>query len=309
MSRRVFQLTLIAFAFSAIACGCNRSQAPADEVAGLRKLDPANYSSLPNPEPPADYAALTGVSDTDAPNGRLLGWLGHLDPEDTDRDPITIDFAAIESLQNGAETFDCGPYIFDDSLRDALRNAPKLKWLRAGRKTTSSDLEWICELTALRGLCLKDANLTDANLAQLGSLAELQWLVLGGASLPKNGSLPELPNLESLHMRYCNIGDSYSPATGQFPKLRAVSLADTDVTDNGIAQLVLANPEIRYLHLFGCDGVTSKSAAEIGKLKNLRYTHLGYTPLSRDLYENWAGGDGLQRLQILIPKCYIGIGS
>ena len=53
----------------------------------------------------------------------------HLDPEDTDRDPITIDFAAIESLQNGAETFDCGPYIFDDSLRDAIKDLEP--WLTA----------------------------------------------------------------------------------------------------------------------------------------------------------------------------------
>ena len=307
--RQTSQLIVFVFVCCAFVCGCNTSESISDGLAGLPQLDRADYSDLPNPEPPSDYAALTGVSDAESPNERLLGWLGHLDPEDTDHAPAIIDAKAIESLQDGAETFDCGPYIFDDSLRDALRNATSLKWLRAGRKTTSSDLNWICELTGLHGLSLNNADLTKADLDQLARLHRLQWLVLSGASLPANGSLPELPNLESLHMRFCNVGDSYAPTIGLFPKLRAVSMANTNITDTGIAKLVAANPELKYLHLFGCDAVTAKSAVEIGKLNNLRYAHLGFTSLSRELYENWVGGDGLPRLQILIPKCYIGIGS
>jgi Leucine-rich repeat (LRR) protein len=289
--------------------GCTDSQSSQHSTTALPAISRQNYSEIPNPEPPEDYAAMTGVSAPDAPNEKLLGWLGHLDPEDTELEPIAIDIAAIESLRTGAELFDCGPYIFNNQLRDAIKDAPNLKWLRAGRKTKPADLDWICNLTQLQGLSLKHAELSIADLSQLEKLSGLKWLVLSGASLPLNSSLPKLPNLESLHMRYCDIGDSYAPTIGQYPRLRAVSMADTKVSDLGIRRLVAANPELRYLHLFGCKNVSRKSAPEIGKLKQLRYTHLGHTPLSSELYENWSGGDGLPRLQVLIPNCYIGIGS
>ena len=289
--------------------GCRDSHSSHNSANALPELGRLSYSEIPIPEPPEDYASLTGVSDPEAPNEKLLGWLGHLDPEDTELEPVTIDLAAVESLRNGAVIFDCGPYIFDDRLSNAIKNAPNLKWLRAGRKTTSAELVWICQLNRLRGLSLKHAELSDADLSQLKKLSGLKWLVLSGASLPLNSSLPKLPNLESLHMRYCDIGDSYVPTIGQFPQLRCLSMADTNVSDIGIKRLVDANTKLRYLHLFGCKSVTAKSALEIGKLKQLRYTHLGHTALSRELYENWSGGDGLPRLQVLIPKCYIGIGS
>jgi hypothetical protein len=299
---------IAACSLAVLLLGCRESQSSRNlgDESGR-----SNYSQIHNPDLLLDYATLTGVSSTDAPNAILLGWLGHLDPEDRELEPVAIDLAAIESLQNGASVFDCGPYIFDERLRGALESAPDLKWLRTGSKTSSADLVWICQLNGLRGLSLKHAELSDADLSQLEKLVGLKWLVLSGASLPPKSSLPKLPNLESLHMRYCDIDDSYVPTIGQYPRLRAVSMADTNVSDAGIKQLVAANPELEYLHLFGCKNVTGESAPVIGQLKQLRYTHLGHTPLSDELYESWhgGGGDGLPRLQVLIPNCRIAIGS
>jgi hypothetical protein len=167
-----------------------------------------------------------------------------------------------------------------------------------GVGATSEDLQWICKLTNLRGICLAYAELQDADLECLRSLKHLQWLNLLEAKLPKSdvSRLPDFPDLEVLFFDGDDVTDDHLPEIGQCPKLEVLTLNYSAITDNGIRKIVQAHPRLRFLHLAHARGVTNLSVPELAKLKELKFMHLGDT----SLYE-------IRQLRNRLPNCFISI--
>jgi len=257
---------------------------------------------VPRPEPP-NYVTLLGVTGPNAPNELLIEWGRRQLAQRSES--LEADEEVIKRIES-AESFDCLPYTMTDELKRALVQGPRLKWLKADRKASADDLEWIVKLE-LRGLSLAGADLQNADLGVLRKLDELQWLNLAGTKLPPSGKgLPHLPKLEVLFLDESG-SDDYLPAPGQFPKLKALGLRFSTVTDDGLKKLVEANAKLRYLNVAGVQGVTSRSIPVLGKLQLLEYLHVGNTELERESYS--VQDDTIPELQRLLPKCYIGVGS
>ncbi len=270
-----------------------------DEKKRERLREDAKFDkAMPN------WTTLLGVSSDNAPNGLLLKWLRpHKVPES---DLVQIDQAAIENLKT-AVSFDCTSYLLDDTLKQALQEAPELRWLRIGRHATSDDLPWICELTNLQGLSLSKADMSSADFSLFQNLKDLEWLNMRGIKLPQTEFRPfKLPQLEVWVLSSQSATNKHLPALGQFPKLQVFSVKHSQVDDDGIRQLVRANPELRYLHIYNVQGITSKSVPELAKLKRLQYLHVGTTRLEQEqLGKEWA----VSVLQKQLPNCLVAEGS
>ena len=121
-----------------------------------------------------------------------------------------------------------------------------------------------------------------------------------------NGArFPHLPQLEVLILNSGHVVDAHLPAIGQVPKLRVLSVPLSSITDNGLKNVVEANPNLEYLSLYFARGITKKSIRELAKLRQLKYLHIGRTTLEGQLgAENAAA-----RLQWRLPNCFIGIGE
>lgn len=290
-----------------LIAGCN-SESPQDsrpQDSGSSAYGPEGLPTTVPPPSREQYAQIIGLSSEDAPNDVLLHWLGD---GPSPSQPVPIPARVIEELQSTAESFDCTPYIIDGGLKQAVIEAPRLRWLLAGRGVTSQDLAWICRLRHLRGLSLRGADLRGADLGLLEKLEDLQWLCLRGADLRSPVSrLPRVPELEVLDLKFSTVTDADMPSCGQFPKLKVLSICGTAVTDDGLKRVVEANPSLRYLKLSRAKHITEKAFPELIKLKQLEYIHVGSTPLEHFLFAD--DFRALIELQRELPLCYIGTGT
>jgi hypothetical protein len=252
-----------------------------------------------------EYTRIIGVSSADAPNDMLLHWTGD---NLSETEPRRIPPQVVKDLQSTAKSFDCTPYSIDDTLKRTVTEAPRLRWLRIGYRTTSRDLAWVCQLRHLRGLSLRGADLRGADLDSLQKLEDLEWLDLSETDLRSIAArLPPLPRLQVLLLKSSTVTDADLPSSGQFPSLKVLSLRHTNIADEGLKRVIEANPNLRYLHFSRSPGITEKSFPELIKLKQLEYMHVGSTPL-----EDFLCADryrALIELQRQLPKCYIGMGT
>lgn len=234
----------------------------------------------------ADIRSLLSVSDPDLPNDVLFDW-----PSDTSPRVLghsQVDETTLERLRFNADVFDCEPYLMDDALRTALQGAGHLTWLRVGTKTIVEDLRWVGELSRLRGLSLRGADLSKADLGFLRALVRLQWLDLSNTVLPAaaNSQFPSLPCLEVLYLADAHVTDDQIPVNSPSPKLKAICVRGSLITDAGLASLVDAYPNLQYLHLSRSPNITRQSLPVLMKLKRLEYLHIGGTPIERALSWN-----------------------
>ena len=212
--------------------GAERDWLAWQNATGRTKMELFAYSLDP-------LRRIYGLDDPSAPNYYLLKWGPRF--ESTLAVPQPIDDASLQSLHD-AVYFDCTRFILDRKLIDAIKNASKLRWLCINSQVTTKHLGWISELKELRGLSLRDARIEDSDLRVFSKLAKLQWLNLTGASLPDDGRIPSLRNLEVL-MIAGSDRTSFVPVLDQFPKLKAIDLSHSSVSDGSIAQLVKAIPD------------------------------------------------------------------
>lgn len=98
---------------------------------------------------------------------------------------------------------------------------------------------------ALILLSLRDTSITDKTLSEIGKLADLAGLELGGTKFTDIGlrSIANLQDLTILDLSYTNISDAGLREIKKLPNLGALYLSGTKVTDMGIQEL----GEIEYL--------------------------------------------------------------
>ena len=112
----------------------------------------------------------------------------------------------------------------------------ELEW--DGGDFSGKGLEHLAKLKKLTRLDLRETKVTDAELAHLKGMTQLEWL-----SLPEKISdegmrhLAELVNLESLYLTKTGITDEGLKHLHKMTKLQEVRLNETKVTDMGVENL------------------------------------------------------------------------
>jgi Leucine-rich repeat (LRR) protein len=146
----------------------------------------------------------------------------------------------------------------------SLKLLPKLKRLDlAGRQRTDSGLwsvaltdfnvESVAALRQLERLDLSGSKLTSLGLVKLRPLVELRSLGLDGTEIrsPSLAVLASLPKLERLTLWKCKqIDDDAAPYLAGSPRLAMLDLAETRLTDKGLAELQKMR-RLRRLYLGG----------------------------------------------------------
>lgn len=198
------------------------------------------------------------------------------------------------------EIFNAEPYQLTEELKDEITMSPTLKWIRFNGRVSNEELEWVCTLTKMRGVSLRETDFSEADLRELVHLKDLVYLNLWETKLPNDdrGTIPCMDSLKILVLTCDETSDSSLKEVGG---LEALYIAWTNVTDEGIAQIVEHNPELRWLNISHLKAITSESVKSIGALKHLEYLHVGDTKLE--------GEQELRELRRLLPGCKIFTGT
>ena len=150
----------------------------------------------------------------------------------------------------------------------------------------------------LRVLGLRRAAITDAGLAQLGSLSQLRSLDLHGTRITNAGvaSLSQLHDLRVLNLSGTFVSDEGLAHLKALPHLRVLSLGGTYVSDKGLAHL-RALSELRVLDLQSTS-ITDVGLAHLSQLRELRSLDLTASQVSDGVATSVVSLQRLERLML-----------
>jgi formylglycine-generating enzyme required for sulfatase activity/Leucine-rich repeat (LRR) protein len=208
--------------------------------------------------------------------------------------------------------------VSDDGLV-ALQSLPNLVALiLTDTHITRAGLENLGVLPNLVTIFLSGTSLSDADLALLSQFPSLRTVVIGGSHLTARGidALSTLSKLEHLEVhgdvdpadieRLGLLTDlMYFEVIGKFsdtclerlkdlPKLKTLGLVDAGITDQGMANLPIAAPQLGYLT------VRNSPISDAG-LKHLSHLNMQFLSLSGTNVT----ATGVAELQTELPKCRI----
>jgi hypothetical protein len=247
-----------------------------------------------------EYVQLFSVSDCGLDQEQFADWVYGRTAKQRLASPVGIDLDSLRRLRERDAVFDCRSYLMNETLKQALLSARQLTWLRTNQQFAAEDLEWIVGITALRGLDFSEVDAAHADLTRLEQLSSLQWLQVHADS-PSRFTVPGLPELEVLFLTGKGFEDRHLPKANHFPKLKCLSVSQTQITDEGVERIAKTCPHLLVLGLSMCHGVNENSIPALARLANLRYLNVTFTPL-----EAQAGGyDTVPELQIKLPNCHI----
>jgi|GEM_PF-4243486 len=252
-----------------------------------------------------EYQKLVSVSEPGVTDAELASWtkfnsvIGKL--------PIDPKPELLEEIRNTAVVLNALPYAWNEELRQAIRESKNLKWLRVGAQFRTGDLAWISELKELRGLSFNGSNLGEEDFQLLAGLPELRYLGFTDVILPSAVDYPPLPKLEFLAIDGKFVTNSHLPVGARMPNVAVFTATWSQITDEKLAELIQAWPNLRYMFLARCEKISAKSAPEIAKLKHLRYLQVGFTGLSKELYDE--DYMTVPELQLQLPDCHMGFGK
>ena len=134
--------------------------------------------------------------------------------------------------------------ILDDELAH-LREFPDLRTLSlAGTKVTDNGLQHLAQLKNLQSLSLYYTGIADNGIRHLRDCRHLQFinLVATGTTAKGLSDLADLPELETLILELAPLSDADLETFQHFPKLTALDLINTKITEEGIEKLRTALP-------------------------------------------------------------------
>lgn len=160
--------------------------------------------------------------------------------------------------------------------------------------------------------------LTDAELAQLSSLKQLQILNLWFSAVTDAGlkELRAFPNLHCLDLSFTAVTDAGLKELAALRSLRSLRLFSTKVTDAG---LLIGLPQLKELEL-GASRVTDAGLEDLAKIEGLEDLGLCQTAVSDaglkkltglrqlkklDLRGTRVTDAGIQQLKQALPRCRI----
>jgi hypothetical protein len=159
--------------------------------------------------------------------------------------------ADLKNLQTLSLSFGMGWSQFTDEGLSHLKKLPKLKHLiLSGTSTTDAGLANIGDLIELESLFLRSRQpITDYGLQCLTNLIHLMSLDLRESQISDEGLLyvQELKNLEILNLDMTSITDKGLAYITNLESLKELSLNRTKVTDAGVSKIMETNPSLRII--------------------------------------------------------------
>jgi internalin A len=167
-----------------------------------------------------------------------------------------------------------------------LTTLKHLEWLTLSREISNSGMQHLAGMSQLKGLGVgllhnRSAQLSDAGLAPLANLRQLQELQLSGVRFSKEGTqyLALLQQLEQLSV-YGELTDDALEPIGRIKSLKILLLDSQQISDIGIAHLsALRNLQDFYLNRSAIDDRGLESLAAIPSLKSV---YIGNSKITDD---------------------------
>ncbi|WP_304116546.1 leucine-rich repeat domain-containing protein [Mycolicibacterium bacteremicum] len=185
-------------------------------------------------------------------------------------------------------------------LIDAL-NAESITALSLAscRRLTGPGIAALAAFPAATFLDLFNTNLTDADLAILGDLRELEVLNLAGTAITGEllGTLAGLPKLRTLHLGFTDITPQSLPVLANSPNLTTLNVVATATGDAEVGVLAA----IASLTELGLDEtrITDRAVAEIrASGAHLTRLQLGYTAVTDECVADLCALGSLTHLQL-----------
>ena len=256
-------------------------------------------------------AAKKELQELNATKDRFLSSIGHDLRESLagiTRTTVVLKEAAGDVAQ-GPEQMSAELDGLNRSAEQVLRLLENiLEWPRvqAGQKLdlfntvlTDRNLDYlVAGLDNLRFLSLAETGITDAGLAHLSRLTDLEELHLDNTSITDQGldALAALPSLRVLDLKDTAVTDAGLARVKDFATLRGLYLTRTRITDAGLANIgSLENLET--LILWGT-GVTDAGLEHLRSLTRLRELILWDTRVTEE---------GAEALRAALPGCDISL--
>ena len=254
-----------------------------------------------------EFYQLRGVRDVTAPNETLYEWSRPSVTHEPCGGPVELPLVRL--LQGDMhDTLDLVNVQPTDDMRSQLMECHSVKWLRLPSTIRASDLEVIGQMNNLRGLSLNGTNLRGTDLRVLESLDDLRWMNLFGAQMDSRdiATLPSFRKLENLNLGSTDLTDDgiRQLVSLDLPSLIVLDLSHNSISDDGMEQLC-AKYQLRCLNLYGVSNVTKRSVDAIGRMKSLRLIGIGLSGISPDCTPN----PDVRRLQKLLPRCVVDYGG
>jgi hypothetical protein len=256
------------------------------------KSAPAGIEQAPTRHEGATTVALVKVQRRSASGSAWRPWLGRL----IGRAAAAAALALFAFLPSWLSREPAGPHI-PKAAADraespdlaaaawALRLHGRIKVSCLGQKRELADARDLPDLPLQLLEINLQANpqLTDAELARLPPLADLQDLILGGTPITDAGlrALPPLPALKSLHLAMTGVTDAGLTGLARFPSLTQLNLDATAVSGAGLSRVREAS-RLEHLMLahtrIGDEGLRTLPAG--ARLKFLGLNHTKVTDAS-----------------------------
>jgi Leucine-rich repeat (LRR) protein len=174
------------------------------------------------------------------------------------------------------------------------------------RGGTAREFAWCAGLPKLKTLVATGPGVTDDAVAKLAGHPSLAVLNFSKRSMVGDKGIAvikDLPQLADVSLERSAITDQSFALLAENPKLKYIRVPRTNISDVGVAHLAKAS-QLQLLDLLECPGVTGKSLAVIGQLKNLRNLRLFGAEI-RD--EHMPQISGLEQLEALgLQYCRVG---
>jgi hypothetical protein len=147
--------------------------------------------------------------------------------------------------------------------------------------TDDERLAKISELTGLRGMDLREADLTDAAMKSLAKMKSLELLNLSHTGVTDAGlpSLTALQSLKTLLLDATEVSDGGLKSVQQLRHLRILSLVHNKVTDKGLPSIATL-AELESLELGEDRRITAAGLSQLTPLKNLKVLDVGNTAIT-----------------------------
>ena len=275
----------------------NKRNYTAAGVARFRELRPDVHLTVDGVDYPAIVTTGAAAEDPQRRAAEMVlargGSLNIFAPQQrsiTRRDELPLTRFAIDMVNlNSADS------VTDFDL-SALRSLPIRRAYLNRTKLSDEGLRFLLENDAIQILEIGKTNVTDDGMALLSQARDLESLMLGDIPITNAGCehLARLANLRHLRLGSSEITDAGLKWLSQMRNLYSLGLNSANVTAPGVTALS-SMENLQLLELRDCR-LDDSSVTYLAKFKRLREMDLTGTQIS---------GAGAQRLQSLLPDCFI----
>jgi hypothetical protein len=146
---------------------------------------------------------------------------------------------------------------------------------------------------------LRETSITNAGVDHLSRLEMLKVLTLDGARIDDEvaDSIRKMKRLQWLSVERCAVGDTTLVAISQCPNVWYLSFSETNVTDEGLAELGKLK-KLHVLYLTSCKSVTDDSVEVLSRMSDAE-------GLLLNLQDSGITEKGARQLQHALPRAQI----